>query len=84
MVPGLHGFDLIIILAIALLILGPKKLPEIGSAIAKSLKEYRKSISEVDAPAGEAVKILPVHDENAREAEPARTGMDTSSNGSSS
>lgn len=84
MVPGLHGFDLIIILAIALLILGPKKLPEIGSAIAKSLKEYRKSISEVDAPAGETVKILPVHDENACETEPARNGVDKSSNGSSS
>lgn len=84
MVPGLHGFDLIIILAIALLILGPKKLPEIGSAIAKSLKEYRKSISEVDDPAEEAVKILPVHDEDAREYEPARTGVDKSGNGSSS
>lgn len=84
MVPGLHGFDLIIILAIALLILGPKKLPEIGSAIAKSLKEYHKSMSEVDAPVEEAVKILPVHDEDARESEPTRTSEDKSGNGSPS
>ena len=50
MVPGFHGFDLIIILAIALLIFGPKKLPEFGSAIGKSIKEYRKSMKEITAP----------------------------------
>jgi sec-independent protein translocase protein TatA len=50
MVPGFHGFDLIIILAIALLIFGPKKLPEVGSAIGKSIKEYRKSMKEIASP----------------------------------
>lgn len=50
MVPGFHGFDLIIILVIALLIFGPKKLPEVGSAIGKSIKEYRKSMKEIASP----------------------------------
>ncbi len=36
MIPGFHGFDLIVILIIALLIFGPKKLPEMGSAIGYS------------------------------------------------
>jgi sec-independent protein translocase protein TatA len=58
MIPGLHGFDLIIVLAIALLIFGPKKLPEIGSAIGKSFKEYRKSMSELPAPEDEEAKAL--------------------------
>jgi sec-independent protein translocase protein TatA len=58
MVPGFHGFDLIILLAIVLLIFGPKKLPEIGSAIGKSFKEYRKSMSELNAPEEEEVKTL--------------------------
>jgi sec-independent protein translocase protein TatA len=49
-VPGFHGFDLIIILVIALLIFGPKKLPEVGSAIGKSIKEYRKSMKEIASP----------------------------------
>ena len=47
MVPGFHGLDLIVILVIALLIFGPKKLPEMGSAIGKSIKEFRKGMSEL-------------------------------------
>jgi len=45
---GFHGFDLIVILLIALLIFGPKKLPEMGSAIGKSIKEFRKGMSELN------------------------------------
>lgn len=47
MIPGFHGFDLVIILIIALLIFGPKKLPEMGSAIGKSIKEFRKGMNEL-------------------------------------
>lgn len=74
MVPGLHGFDLIIVLAIALLIFGPKKLPEIGSAIGKSFKEYRKSIREVNAPEEKEVKTLSAAGDPAMEEMHASTG----------
>jgi len=47
MVPGFHGLDLIVILVIALLIFGPKKLPEMGSAIGKSIKEFKKGMNEL-------------------------------------
>lgn len=57
MVPGFHGLDLIVILVIALLIFGPKKLPEMGSAIGKSIKEFRKGMNELTAPKDE-------HEEN--------------------
>jgi sec-independent protein translocase protein TatA len=50
MVPGFHGLDLVVILVIALLIFGPKKLPEMGSAIGKSIKEFRKGMNELTAP----------------------------------
>lgn len=50
MIPGFHGLDLIVILVIALLIFGPKKLPEMGSAIGKSIKEFRKGMNELSAP----------------------------------
>src|SRR2546429_5202984 len=50
MIPGFHGFDLIVILIIALLIFGPKKLPEMGSAVGKSIKEFRKGMNELTAP----------------------------------
>ncbi len=53
MVPGFHGLDLIVILVIALLIFGPKKLPEMGSAIGKSIKEFQKGMRELSAPKDE-------------------------------
>lgn len=39
--------ELVIILVIALLILGPGKLPDVGSALGKSIKEFRKASSDV-------------------------------------
>ncbi|HLI70650.1 MAG TPA: twin-arginine translocase TatA/TatE family subunit [Ktedonobacteraceae bacterium] len=47
---GFHAWDLIIVLVIALLIFGPKKLPEMGSAIGKSIKEFRKGMNELSNP----------------------------------
>ena len=39
--------ELVIILVIALLILGPGKLPDVGSALGKSIREFRKASSDV-------------------------------------
>ena len=47
---GLHMPELIIILVVALLIFGPKKLPEMGSAIGRSIKEFRKGVNEITQP----------------------------------
>ena len=53
---GLHLPELIIVLAVALLIFGPKKLPEMGSAIGKSIKEFRKGMTELTGPKDEHVE----------------------------
>lgn len=50
MFPGFHGLDLVFILIIALLIFGPKRLPEMGASIGKSIKEFRKGMSELTTP----------------------------------
>jgi sec-independent protein translocase protein TatA len=47
---GLHWPELVIVFVIALLFFGPKRLPEMGSAIGKTIKEFQKSIKEVGAP----------------------------------
>lgn len=44
---GFHPTELIIVLVIALIVFGPKRLPEIGSAVGKGLREFRKATSEV-------------------------------------
>lgn len=39
--------ELLLILAIALLILGPGKLPEVGSSMGKTIREFRKASSDL-------------------------------------
>ncbi|GED14232.1 hypothetical protein AM501_17690 [Aneurinibacillus migulanus] len=44
------GFPgLILILVIALIVFGPKKLPEIGRAFGQTLKEFKNSTRELTA-----------------------------------
>ena len=38
---------LIVIILGALLIFGPKRLPELGEAVGKMLKEFKKSMSDI-------------------------------------
>jgi len=47
--PGLNiGLpEVILILAIALIVLGPKRLPEVGASLGKSIREFRKAATEV-------------------------------------
>ena len=39
--------ELIVILLVALIIVGPKRLPEVGRSIGKSLRELRRATDEV-------------------------------------
>jgi len=45
--PNIGPVELVIILVIALLILGPGKLPDVGAALGKSIREFRKASSDV-------------------------------------
>jgi len=45
---GNIGFpELLIILAIALLIFGPKKLPEVSKSIGRAVREFRRASDEI-------------------------------------
>jgi TatA/E family protein of Tat protein translocase len=58
---ALSPLHLVIILVIALLVIGPGKLPEVGSALGKSIREFRKAATDVqesvklDAPISPAI-----------------------------
>lgn len=45
---GIGPMEVILVLAIALVVLGPKKLPEAGRAVGKGLREFRESLSGLD------------------------------------
>ena len=57
--------ELVIILVIALLILGPGKLPDVGAALGKSIREFRKASSDVQDAAKVNV-VAPDAEEPAR------------------
>lgn len=44
---GGHLYELIIVLIIALVIFGPKRLPELGSSLGKGIREFRKASNEL-------------------------------------
>ena len=45
-----HGPEIIILLVIVLLVFGPGKLPEIGSAVGRGIREFRDATSGNDRP----------------------------------
>ena len=51
--PNIGAPELIIILVIALLVLGPGKLPEVGASPGKSIREFRKASTDLQ----ESVKV---------------------------
>jgi len=69
--PNVGPMELILVLVVALLVLGPKKLPEVGRSVGKGLREFKSSISgdddneplseliatPVEAPAPEVVSV---------------------------
>lgn len=54
MFPSIGIPELILILVIALVIFGPGKLPEIGKAVGKSIREFRSASTENDTKTIEA------------------------------
>ncbi|HEU5440373.1 MAG TPA: twin-arginine translocase TatA/TatE family subunit [Ktedonobacterales bacterium] len=51
---GFHWPELVIIVVIALLVFGPKRLPEMGSSVGKTIREFQRSMREVTEPKGES------------------------------
>jgi sec-independent protein translocase protein TatA len=48
-VPSLGFGEILIILVLALIIFGPRRLPEMGRTIGRSLREFRRATSELRA-----------------------------------
>lgn len=44
---GIGATELIIILVLALVIFGPGKLPDVGRAVGRSIREFKKATSNV-------------------------------------
>lgn len=62
-VPG--PMELILLLVIILIIFGPGRLPDIGNAVGKGIREFRKASTEIE----ESVRAEPKRTEEPKPAE---------------
>ncbi|HQZ40063.1 MAG TPA: TatA/E family twin arginine-targeting protein translocase [Vicinamibacterales bacterium] len=60
--------ELIIIFVIALIIFGPRKLPELGRSLGRSLNEFKKASNDLQNTLEQEIKL-----EEQKEAAPPRT-----------
>ncbi len=47
MFEGISPLHLLVVLVIALIILGPGKLPEVGAALGKSIRDFRRAATDI-------------------------------------
>ena len=77
LMPGWIGpGEIVILLVVALLVFGPKRLPEMGRSIGKGMREFKDSVSGSDNDA--VAPELPA-DEPAQPAKPAKPEPDSTS-----
>jgi sec-independent protein translocase protein TatA len=69
---SINGVEWLLIFVVALILFGPKKLPELGRALGKSLREFKKATSGVlsEEDSGQGAEAKP----DAPKAEIAKTG----------
>jgi sec-independent protein translocase protein TatA len=49
---GFHWPELIVLLGIATIFFGPKRLPEIGGALGKGIRDFRKGVTDIQEDTG--------------------------------
>jgi sec-independent protein translocase protein TatA len=68
-----HWYVLVILLIIVLIVYGPGKLPEVGGAIGKAMREFRKASSELT----DEIKRGTSKDNDTRSSQPMNSTGDT-------
>ena len=63
----IHPFWIVAILVVVLIIFGPGRLPELGGAVGKAMREFRKATSEMTDEVKKSVETTPA------DAAPAKT-----------
>ena len=71
--PNVGPFELAIVLVIALIVFGPKRLPELGRSLGKGIREFRGSLSgeRQEQERTESIEPPKPPDEKAAESESA-------------
>jgi sec-independent protein translocase protein TatA len=74
--------ELVIILVIALIIFGPRKLPELGRSLGRSLGEFKKASNELRSTLEEEVRIEEQKDQRTKMEAEQNSAIDAAKTGS--
>ena len=61
---SIGGTELLVIMVIALLIFGPRKLPELGKSIGKGLSEFKRASNDLKRSLEEELSLEERNDRN--------------------
>ncbi len=75
--------EMAIIFVIALIVFGPRRLPEIGRSLGSAMREFRRSLNQIQREIEEVDPVKPVRDEvksilRPESSEPAETSRPSS------
>jgi len=56
---GVHWVYIVLLLVVVLIIFGPGRLPELGGAVGKAMREFRKATSEITNEMSAATQAKP-------------------------
>ncbi len=56
--PSIGPLELVIVLVIALIVLGPKKLPEVGRSVGRGMREFKDSLTGDSADGDDEKPVL--------------------------
>ncbi|HEX6262105.1 MAG TPA: twin-arginine translocase TatA/TatE family subunit [Actinomycetota bacterium] len=76
--PNLGFGEIIVILLVALLVFGPRRLPEIGRTVGKSLREFRRATTNLKAEFEQDLDVGPPRRTPARRRRPPTANGETS------
>ena len=77
MMPNVGPLELVVVMIIALIVLGPKKLPEVGRSVGRGIREFRGAVSGEAARGQRYLDEHPDDDEDyGPEADPSRDRAD--------
>jgi TatA/E family protein of Tat protein translocase len=55
MIPNIGPMEIAIVVVVALVIFGPKRIPELGSSLGRGISSFRKGIDGHDEPESAAI-----------------------------
>lgn len=67
--------ELIIIMVIALIIFGPRKLPELGRSLGKSINEFKKASNELRSTLEDEIRVEEQKEQRAKVAAEQQTAI---------